>query len=54
MLALAACGVAIYFLVSSFTEEDGQESKRERKDRTEQAKDQRAIVPLEERLTAPV
>ncbi len=54
VLALAACGVAIYFLVSSFTEEDGQESKRERKDRTEQAKDQRAIVPLEERLTAPV
>ena len=48
VLALAACGVAIYFLVSSFTEsESAKESKNDKKGRSEQAKDQKAFAVLE-------
>ncbi len=42
VLALAACGVAIYLLVTSFTEsENGGDPKHDKKGRSEQAKDQK-------------
>ena len=48
VLALAACGVAIYFLVSSFTEsESAKDSKNDKKGRSEQAKDQKAFAVLD-------
>jgi LysM repeat protein len=41
LLALAACGVAIYLLVMSFTENGGGDSKNDKKNRSEQSKDER-------------
>src|SRR5688500_11776119 len=46
VLAIAAVGVAIYFVVMSFTDNgDGKESKNDKKNRSEQAKDQKAAAP---------
>ena len=46
VIALAAVGVAIYLLVMSFTENDGKgESKNDKKNRSEQAKDEKAEIP---------
>ncbi len=40
VLALAACGVAIYLVVMSFTEDErGGDSKNDKKGRSEQSKD---------------
>jgi LysM repeat protein len=39
LLALAACGVAIYLLVTSFTENEGEDPKNDKKGRSEQPKD---------------
>lgn len=51
VLALAVCGVAIYFVVISFTEsDDPKEPKNENKGRSEQAKDQTALSPLDAEL----
>ena len=48
VLALAVCGVAIYFLVMSFTErDDPKDPKNDKKGRSEQAKDQKALSPLD-------
>lgn len=45
VLALAACGVAIYLVVMSFTEErKGEGSKKDKKGRSEQAKEQKAMI----------
>ena len=44
LLALVAVGVAIYLVVMSFTESD-EESKNDKKGRSEQAKDQKAAAP---------
>lgn len=41
LLALIACGVAIYLLVMAFTEDGGSDSKNDKKNRSEQAKDQK-------------
>ena len=41
VLALAACGVAIYFLVMSFTDDSGNSGKNDKKGRSEQAKDEK-------------
>jgi LysM repeat protein len=40
VLALAACGVAIYLLVMSFTEDESSDSKNDKKGRSEQPKDE--------------
>ena len=45
VLALVACGVAIYLLVTTFTEKNGEEDGgRDRKNRSEQAKDREAAA----------
>jgi LysM repeat protein len=41
VLALAACGVAIYLLVMSFSENEGKDSKNDKKNRSEQSKDEK-------------
>ena len=43
MLALAAVGLAIYLVVMSFTESEG-DSKNDKKGRSEQAKDEKAAA----------
>jgi LysM repeat protein len=46
VLAIAVVGVAIYLLVMSFTEDGGGEgSKNDKKNRNEQAKDEKAAAP---------
>jgi len=47
VLALAACGVAIYLLVTSFTETESGNSKNDKKNRSEQSKDdkQSSLAP---------
>ena len=48
VLALAACGVAIYLLVMSFTESEGEsDPKNDKKERSEQAKDSKQAALTE-------
>jgi hypothetical protein len=41
LLALIACGVAIYLVVMAFTDDGGSDSKGDRKNRSEQSRDQK-------------
>ena len=41
LLALVACGIAIYLIVMAFQDEDGGDSKNDKKGRSEQSKQEK-------------